>query len=63
MIGQLLKEGAWNAAIGLIAGAVFAIGLIQVLRQTGMLDDVSQIEPLVFTVAPVLLAAARAIAS
>lgn len=63
VIGQLLKEGAWNAATGLIAGAVFAVGLIQVLRQTGMLYDVRAIDPLVFTVAPFMLAAATAIAS
>jgi len=63
VIGQLLKEGAWNAATGLIAGAVFAVGLIQVLRQTGMLYNVRAIDPLVFTVAPFMLAAATAIAS
>ena len=37
VISQLLKEGAWNAAGGLIVGTILAVGLIQLLRQSGML--------------------------
>jgi len=63
VIAQLLKEGAWSAGGGLIVGTVLAVGLIQVLRQSGMLYDVSALDPLVFAVAPLLLASATAAAS
>jgi len=63
VISQLLKEGAWNAAGGLIVGTVLAVGLIQVLRQSGMLYEVQAFDPIVFTVAPLVLAMAAAAAS
>jgi putative ABC transport system permease protein len=60
---QLLKEGTGIAATGLAVGAVLAVGLIQLLRQSGMLYQVDAIDPLVFTVASLVLAAATAAAS
>jgi predicted permease len=63
VVSQLLKEGAWNAAGGLIVGSVLAVGLIQLLRRSGMLYQVSALDPLVFTVGPLLLALAAAAAS
>jgi len=63
VISLLLKEGAWNAASGLIIGTVLAVGLIQLLRQSGMLYEVQAFDPIVFTVAPLVLAVAAAAAS
>ena len=63
IIRQLLKEGTWNAVTGLVVGTLMAVGLIQLLRQSGMLYRVDAIDPLVFTLAPLLLAAATAAAS
>jgi len=63
VISQLLKEGAWNAAGGLIVGTVLGVGLVQLLRQSGMLYEVQAFDPIVFTVAPLVLAVAAAAAS
>jgi ABC-type antimicrobial peptide transport system permease subunit len=63
VIGQLLKEGTWNAVAGLTAGIVMSVGLIQVLRQSGMLYQVGAVDPLVFTAAPLALVAATLFAS
>jgi putative ABC transport system permease protein len=59
----LVKEGTWIAAAGVVAGAVLAVGLVQLLRQSELLYDVRAVDPLVFSVAPLLLAAATAAAS
>jgi putative ABC transport system permease protein len=50
-------------ATGLIAGTMLAAGLIQVLRRSELLYQVDAIDPLVFTLAPLLLASATAAAS
>ena len=63
VISQLLKEGAWNAASGLIVGTVLAVGLIQLLWRSGMLYEVQAFDPIVFTVAPLILGLAAAAAS
>jgi len=63
VISQLLKEGAWNAAGGLIVGTGLAVGLTQLLRQSEMLYQVQAFDPIVFTVAPLVLAVAAAAAS
>jgi predicted permease len=63
VVGQLLREGARIAAAGLIAGLVLALGLVQILRQSGMLFDVSAVDPIVFTLAPLVLAIAATLAS
>lgn len=63
VVSQLLRESAWSAASGLIVGSVLAVGLIQLLRQSGLLYQVSALDPLVFTVGPLLLASATAAAS
>jgi predicted permease len=63
IIGQFVKEGTWIAAAGLVAGSVLAVGLVQLLRQSGLLYEVRAIDPLVFSVAPLLLALATAAAS
>jgi len=63
ILGQLLGEGAWMAVTGLLVGTVLAIGLILVLQQSEMLYQVDTLDPLVFAVAPLLLASATAAAS
>jgi len=63
VIGQILGEGAWITAAGVVAGLVLALGLIQLLRRSGMLYEVSAFDPLVFTAAPLVLVAAVAAAS
>jgi predicted permease len=63
VVGQLLKEAAATAAFGVAAGFAVALGLVQVLRQSEMLYRVSAVDPLVFTVAPLVLVAAITLAS
>jgi ABC-type antimicrobial peptide transport system permease subunit len=63
ILGALLREGSWMATTGLIVGIMLAIGLIQVLRQSEMLYQVDAIDPLVFALAPLVLASATAAAS
>jgi ABC-type antimicrobial peptide transport system permease subunit len=63
IVGQLLREGSRIAAAGLIAGLALALGLVQVLRQSGMLFDVGAVDPVVFTLAPLVVAAAATLAS
>lgn len=63
IVAQLLREGAWMAVTGLVAGTMLAVGLIQVLRQSELLYQVDAIDPLVFIVAPLVLASATAAAS
>ena len=63
VLGELLREGSWMAATGLIGGTMLAAGLIQVLRRSELLYQVDAIDPLVFTLAPFLLASATAAAS
>lgn len=63
ILGQLLREGSWMAVTGLLAGTVLAVGLILVLQQSEMLYQVDTLDPLVFAVAPLLLASATAAAS
>ena len=50
-------------AAALLVGSALGLGLIQVLRDSGMLFEVSPTDPLVFTIAPLVLAAATAAAS
>jgi predicted permease len=61
--GQLLKEGAATAGIGVLAGLALAVALVQVLRQSGMLYEVEAVDPVVFAVAPLLLIVAATAAS
>lgn len=63
VVGQLLKEGAVTAACGIAAGLVLAVGLVQVLRQSGMLYDVDLVDPVAFAVAPLVLALTTTAAS
>jgi predicted permease len=63
VLGELLREGSSMTATGLIAGTMLAAGLIQVLRRSELLYQVDAIDPLVFTLAPLLLASATAAAS
>jgi predicted permease len=63
VLGQLLREGSWMAIAGLFAGTLLAVGLIQVLRRSEMLYQVETIDPLVFILAPLVLASATAAAS
>jgi putative ABC transport system permease protein len=63
VIGLLLGESGRIAVAGLAAGLLLAAGLVQVLRQSGMLFEVSPLDPLTFTVAPLILAAVTTLAS
>ena len=63
ILGQLLREGSWMAVTGLLVGTVLAVGLILVLQRSEMLYQVDTLDPLVFAVAPLLLASATAAAS
>jgi predicted permease len=63
VIGQLVQEGTLIAGAGLVVGALIAVGLVQLLRQSGLLDEMGTIDPLVFTLAPLVLAATTAAAS
>jgi putative ABC transport system permease protein len=63
ILGEILREGSWMAATGLIVGTVLAVAFIQVLRQSELLYQVDAFDPLVFTVAPLVLASATAAAS
>jgi putative ABC transport system permease protein len=48
---------------GLLAGSLLAVGVIVVLRSSGMLFQVSSTDPLVLTLAPLVLASTTALAS
>jgi ABC-type lipoprotein release transport system permease subunit len=50
-------------AAALLAGSALGLGLIQALRGSGMLFTISAADPYVFTIAPLVLAAATAAAS
>ena len=63
VVRQLLKEAAATAAFSIASGFALALALVHVLRQSEMLYRVSAIDPLVFTVAPLVLAGAIALAS
>ena len=63
VINQLLRESVGVTAAGLLTGGVLAVGLLQILRGSGMLTQVSPTDPLVFSVAPLVLAATIAAAS
>jgi ABC-type antimicrobial peptide transport system permease subunit len=63
ILGELVREGSWMAATGLVVGMILAVGLIQVLRSSELLYQVDAIDPLVFTLAPLVLAGATAAAS
>jgi predicted permease len=63
VVELLLREGARMTAAGVIAGLALALGLVQILRQSGMLFDVSAVDPIVFTLAPLVLAIAATLAS
>jgi putative ABC transport system permease protein len=63
VIGQLLRESAAIAVAGMGAGLALALALVQVLRQSGMLYEVGAVDPLVFTLAPLVLVIATAAAS
>jgi predicted permease len=63
IITQLLGESAAMTAAALLAGSALGLGLIQLLRDSGMLFQVSSADPFVFTIAPLVLAAATAAAS
>lgn len=63
IIGQLLRESVRIAVAGLVSGLLLAAGLVQLLRQSGMLFEVGPIDPLAFTAAPLILAAVTMLAS
>ena len=63
VLRQLLGEGMRMTVVALLAGSALGLGLIQILRASGMLFEVSSTDPFVFTTAPLVLAAATAAAS
>ena len=63
VLGELVREGTRIVAGGLFAGLALAVGLVQVLRQSEMLVEVSPLDPLTFTLAPLILAAVTTLAS
>jgi predicted permease len=63
IVGQLLRESGWTSAGGIVAGLMLALALVQVLQRSGMLDQVSPSDPVVFVLAPLVLAASVAAAS
>jgi predicted permease len=63
IVAQLLRESARVNVAGLVAGAVLAFSVVQVLRASGMLYQVSATDPVVLTLAPLVLATTTAVAS
>jgi putative ABC transport system permease protein len=63
VLGQLLKEGSVTAAFGITAGLGLGVALVQVLRQSGLLYEVGLVDPVVFAIAPLVLAVATMTAS
>jgi predicted permease len=63
IVAQLLRESVRVSVAGLLAGAAIAFGVIVVLRSSGMLYQVSSTDPLVLTLAPLVLATTTALAS
>ena len=51
------------AVTGVVFGILLAVGLIQVLKGSELLYQIDTIDPLVFTVVPLLLVSATAAAS
>ena len=56
-------EGAITSALGIGAGLALALALVQLLRQSGMLYQVSPVDPVVFALAPLTLILVTAAAS
>jgi predicted permease len=63
VIGQLLREGARVATVGMLAGVALALGLIQLLRQSDMLYEARTFDPAILIGASLLLVSAVAVAS
>jgi predicted permease len=63
IVGQLLREGAHVAGIGMLAGLALALGLIQILRQSEMLYEVDTFDPVILAGASLLLVGAVTAAS
>jgi putative ABC transport system permease protein len=63
VVGQLVKEGAITSAAGIVVGLALALALVQLLRQSGMLYQVSAVDPAVFSLAPLTLILATVAAS
>ena len=63
VVGQLVKEGSITSAAGIVVGLALALALVQLLRQSGMLYQVSALDPAVFALAPLTLILATVAAS
>ena len=63
VIRQLVREAAALSAVGVAVGLGLAVALVQVIRQSGMLYQVTAVDPIVFTMAPLVLVSALAAAS
>ena len=63
VVGQLVKEGSITSAAGIVVGLALALALVQLLRQSGMLYQVSAVDPAVFALAPLTLILATVAAS
>lgn len=63
VIRQLVREGAGVGAIGVAAGIMLALGLLQVLRQSQLLYEVSAFDPAILRTTSLVLVGAVAAAS
>jgi len=63
MVRQVLGEGARVAAAGMVIGGLLAAALTVLLQQSGMLLNVSPVDPLVVTGSPLVLLVATGLAS
>jgi predicted permease len=63
IVRQLLRDGAWIAVAGIVAGAGMAAALIRVLQQSGELDEVNGLDPLVYGAAALALGLTTTLAS
>ena len=60
VLWMILREGAWMLASGVAIGLLLALGTGQIV--SGLLYQVGALDPVAFTVAPVVLAAAALLA-
>lgn len=63
IVRLLLRDGAWIAVAGIVAGAGMAAALIRVLQQSGELDEVNGLDPLVYGAAALALGLTTTLAS
>jgi predicted permease len=63
LVWQLLRESTRVAAVGSVIGVALALGLAELLRQSGILLDVNPLDPFVYGAAALTLAVTTTLAS